>query len=451
MIDTFINSSKVLETLGLTKKYLHCLLKNSQFFVVSGVLCLVCFIHPEYKEYLQNLYKYVHFQRMRLRTENKDRLEFLIGYFIEAELAFRNLDFLNSSSYLKDVASIVQLFNFHLMDDIQSDTPSAKERLVSVLLGKKFDSESSEMTLDEILCLIRNVYWSVVMTERYAGLGSGVVSQLRVETHNVRFPESGLTIEEPCRIFFDLNTDVFSLPLKYRQLSIFELKVILLNGIEKSSVWFKKMDFVSKNNAVSALRDDIITKSSEYEAEIDKFFQCVTQLLGPAVCQSTEFVLEIKSLYIIAKCLLAEGVVQLLTSIPEKTLLDQQIIASKTGKLLADVLQLKKYFTIDLRLTETFHIFSVYELLKLLACHSATVVGEEDAQLVDFTSQLVSIINKLAYEGENVFAKRTLDEYNATLETKVLDSFFYYDSLSKGSNKFTLFDGFMHEQTEDIT
>ncbi|GMG20126.1 unnamed protein product [Ambrosiozyma monospora] len=302
MIDTFIDSSKVLESLGLTKKYLHSLLKNSQFFVVSGVLCLVCFTHPKYKEYLQNLYKYVHFQRMRLRTENKDRLEFLIGYFIEADLAFRNLDFLNSSSYLRDVASTVQLFNFHLLDDVQCDTHLAKERLVSVLLGTKIDSESSDMSLDEILCLIRNLYWSVVMTERYSGLGSGVVSQLRVETHNVRFPESGLTIREPFRIFFDLNTDVFNLPLEYRQLSIFELKVILLNRVEQSSVWFKKMDFMSKNNAVPALRDDIISKSIEYEAELDKYFQCVTQLVDPAVCQSTEFVLQVKSL--LNKCYL---------------------------------------------------------------------------------------------------------------------------------------------------
>ncbi|GME74262.1 unnamed protein product [Ambrosiozyma monospora] len=451
MIDTFIDKSNVLETLGLTKKYLHCLLKNSQFFVVAGVLCLVCFIHPEYKEYLQNLYKYVHFQRIILRTDIKDKLEFLIGYFIESELAFRNLEFLNAESYLKDVASTVQVFNFHLMDDIHCETHSAKEKLVSVLLGKNVDKESIDMSLNEILCLIRNVYWTIVMTERYAGLGAGVVSQLRIETHNVGLPDSGLTISEPCSSLFDLNTDVFSLPIEYRQLSIFELKIILLNRVEESSVWFKKMDFVSKNNAVPALRNDIISKSMNYEAELDKYFECVTLLLDPSVLQSTEFVLQIKSLYIVAKCLIAEGVVQLLASIPEKTSFDQHIISSKTEHLLSDVLHLKEYFTVDITLKETFHIFIVYELLKLLACHSATVVGEEDAQLVDFTSQLVSIINKLAYEGENVFAKKALDEYNSTLQTKVLDSFFFYEGLSKlATNKFTLFDGFMYETNEDI-
>ncbi|GME90285.1 unnamed protein product [Ambrosiozyma monospora] len=297
MIDIFIDSSTVLETIGLTKKYLHFLLKNSQYFVVSGVLCLVCFTHSKYKEYSQNLYKYVHFQRMKLRTENKDRLEFLIGYYIEAELAFRSFDFLNSSSYLKDVASIVQLFNFHLIDDIPYNTHSAKERLVSVLIGKKIDSESCEMSLDELLHLARNLYWSVVVGERHDCIGSGVVTQLRIETHNVRFPESGLTLREPYRIFFDMNTDVFNLPQEYRQLSIFELKVILLNRIERQSVWLKKMDFVSKNSAVSALRDDIISESSEHEAELDKYFQCVTHLVDPAVYQSTEFALEIKAFF----------------------------------------------------------------------------------------------------------------------------------------------------------
>ncbi|GME72568.1 unnamed protein product [Ambrosiozyma monospora] len=209
------------------------------------------------------------------------------------------------------------------------------------------------------------------------------------------------------------------------------------------------MDFVSKNSAVSALRDDIISESSEHEAELDKYFQCVTHLVDPAVYQSTEFALEIKALYILSKCMIAEGVVQLLTSIPEKTVFDHQIISSKTEQLLSDALDLKKYFTVDVTLTDTSHIAIVYELLKLLACHSATAVGEEDAQLVDFTSQLVSIINKLAYEGENVFAKRSLDEYNSTLEAKVLDSFFCYED-SKGANKFTLFKGFMQEEIEDI-
>ncbi|GME71915.1 unnamed protein product [Ambrosiozyma monospora] len=353
---------------------------------------------------------------------------------------------------------MVQKYNFHLIDAMtcQGPTLECEKMLVSYLCGSEW--ESSDLSSSEVLQLTRMAYWTVVLTEKYCAMGSGVTSELRVENQKVNLPHSKLQFNQVYSKLFDLSSQTPDVLEEFRKLSIWEIKLALVTKNEDITVWLKEVDFVFKTHLAEGLREDILAKSSKFISEIDNFITCVSKIVDPNVLCSVEFFLEIKSPTFIAKAILLQTVVQLYSTTAEKSVSDMEVVTANRKLLFDTILSIKDgYFLWSASeiLSNHFNLCMIYNLLKLLAFNSGVIFCNQSEQLVDFTTRLVYLITEMAYKYDDKFAHRVLDEYNSSVDTDLIESLFYMEGLvandNKKENKLIPFNGFLNGEGDFVS
>ncbi|GME87774.1 unnamed protein product [Ambrosiozyma monospora] len=209
---------------------------------------------------------------------------------------------------------------------------------------------------------------------------------------------------------------------------------------------------------VEGLREDILAKSSKFISEIDNFMACVLKIDDLDIQSSLEFFLEIKSPIITIKAILLQTVIQSFSIAAEESTSDKELVTANQKLLFENILSIKdSYFqwTASEHLPNYFYLFTIHNLLKLLAFHSGAVVCNQSDQLVDFTSRLVYLVMEIAYKYDDMFAHRVLDEYNSTVETDLIESLFYMEGLAskdnKKENRLIHFNGFLNTQGDFVS
>ncbi|GME80633.1 unnamed protein product [Ambrosiozyma monospora] len=328
--------------------------------------------------------------------------------------------------------------------------------LVSTLCGAEW--ESSDLSTSEILHLTRMAYWTIVLTERYCAMGTGVSSDLRVENQKVNLPHSKLKFTQVYSKLFDLSSQTPEVLEQLRKLSVWEIKLALMTKGEDIFVWLKEVDFLFKTGLIEGSREDILTKYTKFIFEIDNFKACVAKIVDPEVLSSLEFFLEVKAPGFTVKAILLQTLVQLFSTTVEQSVSDMEVATANRKLLFESILSIKDgyfHWTASDYLSNHFYLFTIHNLLKLLAFNSSTVFCNQSDQLVDFTTRLVYLITEMAYKYDDLFAHRVLVEYNSSVETDLIESLFCMEGLmakdSNAHNELIHFNGFLNGQGDIVS